>query len=454
MKKMAAVMAVFLAVVSFFGAAEVQASSDPLTNYMTNWPQMDGIGEDSGVVIDADSGAILYSLNRDIQRYPASITKIMTCLLTLENANLSDIVTMTETGMAEAYSGSSNVSPDLGEQFTVEQCLYMLMLKSGNDIASQLAEFVGGSVPAFVDMMNARAAALGCTGTHFHNAHGLPDEEHVTTAYDMALIMREALKNEEFRKIIGTQIYKVGPTNTKSESRVYENHFKLILEDSEWYYPDAIGGKTGYTDSAWRTLVGAAERDGRTLVCVVMHGPNANDFGDMQRLFEYGFNNFKKETITGADGTVLGSVTIPSNFSLSDLTAEEKDGRVDYYYEQIFVGSAEKEEAPAVTEAPAAAETPAADASSGSAAEPAESTADPAESIGGSGQASAAENPAVTETPGKNPRSGGLGSVVRILVVVLVMGVILAVLVAYKRYLDRERAKRRIRRRKKKEEEK
>ena len=223
MKKLVTTICALVLVFSFFLPMNVYAS-DPLTGYMTNWPYMEDIGEDSAVLIDAENGAILYSLNRDTQRYPASITKVMTCLLTLENADLSDIVTMTETGMAEAYSGSSNVNPDLGEQFTVEQCLYMLMLKSGNDIASQLAEFVGGSVPAFVDMMNARAAGIGCTGTHFHNAHGLPDEEHWTTANDMALILREALRNSEFRKIISTQVYKVGPTNTKEESRVDENN--------------------------------------------------------------------------------------------------------------------------------------------------------------------------------------------------------------------------------------
>ena len=134
MRKIITALAVFAVFISCFMPREVYAS-DPLTGYMTNWPHMEDIGEDSAVLIDAENGAILYSLNRDTQRYPASITKVMTCLLTLENADLSDVVTMTETGMAEAYSGSSNVNPDLGEQFTVEQCLYMLMLKSGNDIA-------------------------------------------------------------------------------------------------------------------------------------------------------------------------------------------------------------------------------------------------------------------------------------------------------------------------------
>ena len=401
MRKIITALAVFAVFISCFMPREVYAS-DPLTGYMTNWPYMEDIGEDSAVLIDAENGAILYSLNRDTQRYPASITKVMTCLLTLENADLSDVVTMTETGMAEAY------------------------------IASQLAEFVGGSVPAFVDMMNARAAGIGCTGTHFHNAHGLPDEEHWTTANDMALILREALRNSEFRKIISTQVYKVGPTNTKEESRVYENHFKLILPESEWYYENAIGGKTGYTDSAWRTLVGAAEKDGRTLVCVTMHGPDANDFGDMKRLFEYGFNNFKNVPVTGSDGKVLGSVTIANNFSMDDLWTEEADGRVNYYYEKIFVGSAEKEVLPTVTAAP---------------------TETPTEAPAVTETPAATETPAVTEAPAptKAPEkeSGVLMSLVRVLLVVLVLGVLLLAIVLYKRHLDSERKKRRIRRKKK-----
>ncbi len=166
-----------------FGALspETVLASDPLTNHLTNWPQMSDINEDSAVLMDADNGAILYSLNRDTQRIPASITKIMTCLLVLEGTEMSDIVTMTEAGMAEAYSGSANVNPVLGEEFTVEQCLYMMMLKSANDIAAELAAFTAGSVPAFCDRMNERAAQIGCTGTHFNNPNGLPGDDHYTT---------------------------------------------------------------------------------------------------------------------------------------------------------------------------------------------------------------------------------------------------------------------------------
>ncbi len=321
---------------------------DPITNHLTNWPQMSEINEDSAILMDADNGAILYSLDRDVQRIPASITKIMTCLLTIENTQMDEIVTMTEAGMAEAYGGSSNISPVLGEQFTVEQCLYMLMLKSANDIAAQLAEHVGGSVEAFVQMMNDRCSQIGTTGTHFNNPNGLPGENHYTTAMDMALIMQECLKNDTFRQIISTPTYTVPPTNLTPTERTYENHCKLIIEsDTEHYYPYCIGGKTGYTDLAWRTLITAAEKDGRTLICVTLHGPDKTDFTDHKNLFEYGFNSFYTdpclaEAENGWD--ISGGVTIPVGFDVQSLTRQEtklENGsiRIDYSYEENPVGS-------------------------------------------------------------------------------------------------------------------
>ncbi|MCR5295700.1 MAG: D-alanyl-D-alanine carboxypeptidase [Lachnospiraceae bacterium] len=427
-----------LAVVLTFalsGPAEVLAS-DPLTNHLTNWPYMEDLSVDSAVLIDADNGAILYSLNRDTKRFPASITKVMTCLLVLENTRMDEVVTMTETGMAEAYGGSSNVDPVLGEQFTVEQCLYMLMLKSANDIASQLAEYVGGSVAGFADMMNQRAAALGCTGTHFHNANGLPDEEHFTTAYDMALIMREALKNEEFRKIAGTISYSVAPTNKKQETRIYENHFRLIVPSHERYYENAICGKTGYTNAALRTLIGAAQKDGRTLVAVTMHGPSKDDFLDMTNLFEYGFNRFKTLDVSAADGSSEGTVTIPNDFSLEQLSPVETESRIDYYYEELFVGGADRKALPT----PSVTETPAEESPEASL--PAVSEVSEVSELSAGQELSG-------RTEEMEEKKAGSG---KLLPVLLVLAAILAGIIAYKRYLDAEREKKRKRRRKRNSE--
>lgn len=397
---------------------------DPLTNHLTNWPQMTEISEDSAVLMDADTGAILYSLDRDVQRIPASITKIMTCLLVLENTQMDEVVTMTEAGMAEAYGGSSNISPVLGEQFTVEQCLYMLMLKSANDIAAQLAEYVGGSVEAFVQMMNDRCAQIGTTGTHFNNPNGLPGDDHYTTAMDMALIMQECLKNETFRQIISTQVYTVPPTNMTGTERTYENHCKLIIEsDTDHYYPYCIGGKTGYTDLAWRTLVTAAEKDGRTLICVTLHGPDNSDFTDHKNLFEYGFNSFYNYDLASEVGErweLTGGVTIPVGFDLSGLSKEEKtldDGsiRTVYTYENNPVGTVLKKEKPKATVTPVVREQ-----------EANRTTVGPAETASDGTEMSAVEYEAEKEKDG----------FLRILLIVLAVLIILLLFVGRTLYIN------------------
>lgn len=302
------------------GAAPAEGAAGdttPLTNLIPGWPQMREISEASAVVMDADTGGILYSLNRDTVRYPASTTKILTALIVIEKAKLSDTVTMDETGIEFVASGSTNADTKTGEQFTVEQCLYIMLLKSANDIATQLGKHVGGSLPAFAEMMNSRAEEIGCTGSHFVNPSGMPDSDHYSTAADMALIMRECLKNDLFRKIIATRSYTVPPTNKTAEERVYDNHCSLIQPSSEYYYEYCIGGKTGFTKAAWRTLVTAAVRDGRTLICVTMRGPDRSDYIDTADLFEYGFLNFERREIEGV------MCSLPAGFDAALLEKEE-----------------------------------------------------------------------------------------------------------------------------------
>ena len=334
-----AATALFLALLMLALTPLTALASDPLTNHIEGWPKMDDISELTAVVIDADNGAVLYSLDKDVQRHPASITKIMTCLLVLENASMDEEVTIGQEALDVAIAGNANIAPVLGEVFTVEQCLYMLMLKSANDIAVQLAVHVAGSVEDFCAMMNERAAAVGCKNTYFANPNGLPNEAHHTTAYDMALIMRECLKNETFRKIIATWSYTVPATNKTAEPRTYENHNRLIDTTSEYYYSSCIGGKTGYTDLALRTLICAAERDGRTLIAVTMGGADRSDFVDIAKLFEYGFNNFSTTETTDSSG-MTGSYTLPNGLPPT-LTTEEGTvpGVVDYIYDgKIKVG--------------------------------------------------------------------------------------------------------------------
>lgn len=310
------------------------------TNNWEGWPQAPDVSCGTGVLMDAKTGQILYSKGMDDQRYPASITKIMTSLVAIENSSPEAQVTFTETGMADAYSGSSNIIPQLGETFTMEQCIYMIMLKSANDVSTQVAETVGGSVENFINMMNQKAEELGCTNTHFNNASGLPDENHYTSAHDMAIIAQEALKNETFRKVVNTQQYVVPATNL-SGARDYTNHHKMLVDGTNWSYTGCMGGKTGYTDASLSTLVTYADRDGLELIAVVMYGLGDDAvYGDTTQLMDYGFSNFK----VSEDGT-LQTVDEKIVYENKALTKTE-------YEKALVTPTPEVEEATDVPEEP------------------------------------------------------------------------------------------------------
>jgi D-alanyl-D-alanine carboxypeptidase (penicillin-binding protein 5/6) len=321
--------------------------------------------------MDFNSGAILYSKNIHEQLYPASTTKMMTALLTIENTSMDEIVTFSHEAIFNVDSDSSRIGIDEGEQLTVEQCLYGLMLGSANEVAYALAEHVAGSLDAFVDMMNERAEALGCTNTHFVNANGLPDENHYTSAYDLALIARECYKNEAFANISGTRTYTISSTNIQSEERIMDNHH-LMVEGFRYQYPGFIGGKTGYTKSARQTLVSCAEKNGLRLICVIMMEESPDQFIDTMKLFDYGFDGFQlvnikeNETrytldsstffktdldIMGSSGQALelnseSALIIPKTASFSDAEVELEyaDGTEDYvallkyYFSGNYVG--------------------------------------------------------------------------------------------------------------------
>ena len=265
------------------------------SNAVEGWPEGQAIQASAGVVMDIDTGVFLYSKNCDRQLYPASITKIMTALLTLENADLDAVMTCSSIVYA------SNVGLSEGEQMTIRDALYTLMLESANDTAYALAEYVGGSMEGFAQMMNDRAAALGCTGTHFSNPSGLSADDHYTTAHDYALIAAEAYRNEGFRTLCSTVNYDVPPTNTYEETRYLQNHHRMLISDSDFYTSWCTGGKTGFTEKAWNTLVTYGERDGRRLVCVLLHGNGADqNYLETIDLLNYGFDNFRNINLSGS----------------------------------------------------------------------------------------------------------------------------------------------------------
>ena len=270
------------------------------SNAVEGWPEGQAIQASAGVVMDIDTGVFLYSKNCDRQLYPASITKIMTALLTLENADLDAVMTCSSI-VYELDENASNVGLSEGEQMTIRDALYTLMLESANDTANALAEYVGGSMEGFAQMMNDRAAALGCTGTHFSNPSGLSADDHYTTAHDYALIAAEAYRNEGFRTLCSTVNYDVPPTNTYEETRYLQNHHRMLISDSDFYTSWCTGGKTGFTEKAWNTLVTYGERDGRRLVCVLLHGNGADqNYLETIDLLNYGFDNFRNINLSGS----------------------------------------------------------------------------------------------------------------------------------------------------------
>lgn len=303
---------------------------------------------DYACLMDADTGVVLYDKGMDTASPPASVTKVMTTYLALEHGNLSDKVTMTQTGVNLAVGGLSNLYTQVGEEFTLEQLLYGTMIKSANDMATQVGEYIGGgSLDNFIQMMNEESAAMGCTNTHFANACGYPDDNNYTTCHDMSIIFRNALKNEEFRKIIGTKSYTIPATNM-TEERSFSSHVALLM-DTEYTYDGIIGGKTGYTDGAWNTLVVGAERNGMTLVATMFHAQGAGVCAsDAVNLLDYGFNNFEKIEFEDPDFPgYKGTATVPKGVTVSDLTRTDNEitsgdatlMELDYSYNDSKVGS-------------------------------------------------------------------------------------------------------------------
>ena len=255
------------------------------------WPSGEPeVNAASAIVMDADTGLILYEKDIHAQRYPASITKIMTTLLALENGNLNDIVTTSYDAIWDVDRDSSRIGFDVDESTTLEEMLYGIMLESDNNLAYAVSEYVGGTMENFVDMMNERAAELGCLGTHFANPHGLHEDDHYTTAYDMALIAKASIADPVFRTITGTRTHTIPATN-KNVARPIANHHRFIRKTLN--YDGCIGGKTGYTDIARTTLVTYAQRGDLTLICVVMRCDTGDlAYADTTKLLDYGFNNY------------------------------------------------------------------------------------------------------------------------------------------------------------------
>ena len=252
-----------------------------------DWPTDVSISADGGILMDAGSGAILYEKNSREAYYPASITKILTALVILENCDLDETVTFSNEAVNTLEPGASILGARAGDQLSVRECLYALLLQSANEVANALAEHCSGSIDAFAELMNAKAKELGCKNTHFANPHGLNNENHKTTPYDMALILRAAVANDTFRKIDTTTSYQF-PAIKNAAARTITMGHKMMYKTDSRYYEGIIGGKTGYTSKAGNTLVTAVERDGVRLIAVVMKAKGTH-YTDTRAMLDYGF---------------------------------------------------------------------------------------------------------------------------------------------------------------------
>ena len=280
-----------------------------------SWPDNVSVSAEAGVVIDARSGAVLYGKNIHLPYYPASITKILTALVVIENCNLDDVVTFSQNAVYSVEAGSSSAGMDTGDQLTVRDCLYVMMLKSANEVANALAEHTAGSIPAFSKMMNDKAVSLGCTDSHFNNPSGLNDPRHYTSAYDMALIAQAAFQNETFTVIDSSICYDLPATKRNPDGfRVYPGH-RMMKKNTAQYYSGIIGGKTGYTSLAGNTLVTCAERDGMKLITVVLNGHQTH-YIDTKAMLDFGFANFRSVNIADLDTTYA---SIANDMTISGL---------------------------------------------------------------------------------------------------------------------------------------
>lgn len=274
------------------------------SNAVDGWPAGPQIEGEAAVVLDAGTGTFLYSKNMEAKEYPASITKIMTTLVALEHGNLDSKVKFSDWAVNSLEEGSSRLWMDVGEKITLRQALYGIMLESANDCANAVAEKIGGSEEGFAELMNQKAAELGCVNTHFVNAHGLHNENHYTCARDMAIITKAAMENETFCEIAKTVEYTIPKSKTVKQEHVMVNHQKMLFKEG-FYYKGCLGGKTGFTEAALNTLVTVAQRKGRQLICVILrtNGPEKICW-ETEDLLDYGFKNFTQKEIPITDGSI------------------------------------------------------------------------------------------------------------------------------------------------------
>lgn len=269
------------------------------------------IDAQSALLMDLSTGKILYEKNINEKMYPASTTKVMTAILVLEKCNLNDTVVISKNAVSSVSFGYVTANLKVDEELTVEQLLHVLMVGSSNDAAIALAEHVSGSVENFTILMNEKAKEIGCQSTNFVNPNGIHDNNHYSTAYDLALISKYAMQNPTFQEIVFTSFYKLTDTNKYNRSdRWFSTTNDLINKNSEYYYKYATGIKTGFTTPAGNCLIASASKDNLNLLSVVLNSSKSSQrFLDCITLFDYGFNTYVYKKIVQS-GDIVQTVVV------------------------------------------------------------------------------------------------------------------------------------------------
>lgn len=337
------------------------------TNEVPGWPSGPAIGAEAAILMDADTGQILYAKNIDERLMPASTTKIMTCLTAIKRgANMSDVITVSQAAIDANDPEGSNMGLYAGEQLTLEEIMTGILVCSANEGCNALAEHMAGSMDGYVDYMNDEAAKMGLTNTHFVTTNGLPDPDHYTTARDLATIAREFFSYDVLCRLSSTPYVELEETDTHRAHSLYSKN--KLYKNRDYEYPYLLGSKTGYTDDARQTLVSAAEKDGTRLICVILMEEAPYQFEDTVNLFDYGFANFSYSRISDFENTfdtgsnylsdsTYGSlislntdvkVLLPNSADLSNITSDISYREsstpyfadVNYYYNGYYIGKA------------------------------------------------------------------------------------------------------------------
>lgn len=323
------------------------------TNELEGWPQAPATYNEGSITMEINSQSVLAEKDADTQYYPASITKVMTALLAVENCDMKDMVKINQGAIDCLEYKASHIGMRVGEEITMEDALYALLLASANEVAYAIGETVGGTYDHFIEMMNEKAKELGCTNTHFTNANGLHNDDHYVSARDMALIAAAAFKHPEILEIMQTPQHTIPPTNLVDEERIFQQKHKMLKQGNAYYYENCVGGKTGYTEKALGTLVTYVDKGDMQFVNISLRSHGSYLFPDTINLMDYASENFKKVTLEDQKKPKnikkldpAGYVVIPKTMTMDALETSvvpptekgQTDGYVIYTYKGNQVG--------------------------------------------------------------------------------------------------------------------